>query len=193
MNREQVKHLALACGFKLKPQQDGTQDLNEYVYIFAERLLAAGAKTVQVGIPAAMCSLSDAIHLASLDVPCPDDIARAVGLLKSARNDLGALHEAKVVEVSNIIGDIDALLASAPQVSDTTPSKEHDPVNHPSHYTSHPSGVEAITITRHMTSNIGNAMKYLWRNGLKDGNPAVQDLKKAVFYIQDEIERLQGK
>lgn len=68
----------------------------------------------------------------------------------------------------------------------------HDPVNHPSHYTSHPSGVEAIEITRHMGFNLGNAMKYLWRNGLKDGQPAVQDLEKAVWYIQDEIKRLKS-
>ena len=66
------------------------------------------------------------------------------------------------------------------------------PVNHPSHYTSHPSGVECITITRHMTFNIGNAIKYLWRNGLKDGAPTVQDLEKAVWYINDEIKRLKG-
>lgn len=69
--------------------------------------------------------------------------------------------------------------------------KDHDPVNHPSHYTSHPSGVECITITRHMTANIAAAMKYLWRNGLKDGVPATQDLEKAVFYIKDEIKRIE--
>lgn len=68
---------------------------------------------------------------------------------------------------------------------------KHDPVNHPSHYTSHPSGIECIEITRHMGFNLGNALKYLWRNGLKDGQPAVQDLKKAVWYIQDEIKRLE--
>ena len=72
----------------------------------------------------------------------------------------------------------------------TNPPPVHDPVNHPSHYTSHPSGVETIEITRHMGFNLGNAMKYLWRNGLKDGHPAVQDLEKAVWYIQDEIKRI---
>ena len=39
MNREQVKQIALECGFKLKVQPDGTQDLNPYVYVFAERLI----------------------------------------------------------------------------------------------------------------------------------------------------------
>jgi hypothetical protein len=63
----------------------------------------------------------------------------------------------------------------------------HDPVNHPKHYTNHPSGVECITITRHMGFNLGNAMKYIWRADLKDN--AIQDLEKAAFYIKDEIER----
>jgi hypothetical protein len=66
-----------------------------------------------------------------------------------------------------------------------------DMVNHPPHYTSHPSGVECITITEHMTFNIGNAIKYLWRNGLKDAKVHnLEDLKKAHWYIEREIERL---
>lgn len=68
--------------------------------------------------------------------------------------------------------------------------KEHDRVNHPSHYTSHPSGVECLTVARHMGFNLGNAMKYIWRAGLKGS--AVEDLKKARFYLDDEITRLEG-
>lgn len=68
---------------------------------------------------------------------------------------------------------------------------KHDPVNHPKHYTSHPSGVECITITRHMSFNIGNAIKYLWRAGMKDSE--VQDLEKAVWYIKDEIKRIENE
>jgi hypothetical protein len=60
-------------------------------------------------------------------------------------------------------------------------------VHHPKHYTSHPSGIECIQITRHMGFNLGNAIKYIWRADLK-GN-LVEDLKKAVWYIQDEIAR----
>ena len=71
-------------------------------------------------------------------------------------------------------------------------SDTHDPVNHPSHYTSDPSGVECITITRHRNFNVGNAIKYLWRAGLKDEEKTVEDLRKAIFYINDEINRLQG-
>jgi hypothetical protein len=69
---------------------------------------------------------------------------------------------------------------------------ENDLVKHPKHYTSHPSGVEAIEVTRHMNFNLGNAMKYLWRAGLKDPSKTIEDLQKAVFYIQDEIKRLEG-
>lgn len=68
---------------------------------------------------------------------------------------------------------------------------EHDAVNHPKHYTSHPSGVECIDIVEHMTFNCGNAVKYLWRAGLKDATPQLQDLQKAAWYINREIERLQ--
>lgn len=71
--------------------------------------------------------------------------------------------------------------------------QKHDPVNHPKHYTSDPSGVECIEITRHRNFNIGNAFKYLWRAGLKDGNSDIDDLKKAIWYIQDEIKRLEGE
>lgn len=59
------------------------------------------------------------------------------------------------------------------------------PVNHPSHYTNHPSGVECITITEHMGFCLGNAVKYIWRADLK--NDAIEDLKKARFYVDREI------
>lgn len=67
-----------------------------------------------------------------------------------------------------------------------------DQVNHPVHYTSDPSGVECIQVTRHRNFNIGNAIKYLWRAGLKDSQAHVQDLRKAIFYIEDEIRRLEN-
>lgn len=67
---------------------------------------------------------------------------------------------------------------------------DDDPVAHPKHYTQHPSGVECIEITRHMNFNIGNAVKYLWRAGLKGPDPIV-DLQKAQWYIVDEIKRLE--
>ena len=62
-----------------------------------------------------------------------------------------------------------------------------DQINHPKHYTVHPSGIECIQITRHMGFNLGNAIKYIWRCDLK--KDAIEDLKKAIWYIQDEINR----
>ena len=64
-----------------------------------------------------------------------------------------------------------------------------DPVNHPVHYTDHPSGIECIQITEHMNFNLGNAIKYVWRAGLK--GKRLEDLKKAVWYINREIARLE--
>lgn len=62
-----------------------------------------------------------------------------------------------------------------------------DPVNHPTHYTSHPSGVEVIAITEHMGFCLGNAIKYILRADLK-GNP-IEDLQKAQWYLDREIAR----
>ena len=66
--------------------------------------------------------------------------------------------------------------------------QKHDPVNHPKHYNAHPSGVECITVAEHMNFNVGNAIKYLWRSDHKNG---LEDLKKARWYIDREIERVE--
>lgn len=60
----------------------------------------------------------------------------------------------------------------------------------PKHYQSHPSGTECITITEHFNFCLGNAIKYIWRAGLK--GDAVEDLKKARWYIEREIARIEG-
>lgn len=64
-----------------------------------------------------------------------------------------------------------------------------DAIN-PPHYQAHPSGVECITVTEHMNFCLGNAIKYIWRAGLK-GN-AVEDLQKARWYLDREIERIEA-
>lgn len=61
-------------------------------------------------------------------------------------------------------------------------------VDHPKHYNSHPSGVECIEIVRHENFNCGSAIKYIWRRGDK-GNE-IEDLEKAIWYLQDEVKRL---
>jgi hypothetical protein len=80
-----------------------------------------------------------------------------------------------------------------------TSKNKNDQINHPKHYTSDPSGIECIDITRHRNFNIGNAIKYLWRAGLKEDkdrkliDKQVEDLNKAVWYLVDEIHRLGGR
>ena len=61
-----------------------------------------------------------------------------------------------------------------------------DPVNHPKHYNSHPSGVEAIELCRLLPFSIGSAVKYLMRAGLKDPSKKKEDLKKAAWYLNDQ-------
>lgn len=78
---------------------------------------------------------------------------------------------------------------------------KQDRVEHPSHYTwlKDLCGIEVIDITRHMNFNLGNVIKYILRaghkseEGLSDKQKHIEDLKKALFYIKDEIKRLEEK
>ena len=73
-----------------------------------------------------------------------------------------------------------------------------DNVNHPQHYSwlKDLCGIEVIDITRHMDFCLGNAAKYILRAGhkkdasLTDTEKQIEDLKKAIWYIQDEIKRI---
>ena len=65
-----------------------------------------------------------------------------------------------------------------------------DPIN-PDHYRSHPSGVECVTVTEHMTFCLGNAVKYIWRAGEKGDR--LEDLRKARWYVDREIARLEAQ
>lgn len=76
-----------------------------------------------------------------------------------------------------------------PSIKKVWIKKMNDMVNHPPHYTSHPSGIETIDITEHMNFCLGNAIKYIMRSELK--GKQIEDLKKAVWYINREIDRLQ--
>jgi len=73
----------------------------------------------------------------------------------------------------------------------------YDEVKKPKHYNSHPSGVECITIAQHMTFCAGNALKYIWRAGLKTADSEIprekhlEDLRKAVQYLKFEINRIE--
>lgn len=64
-------------------------------------------------------------------------------------------------------------------------------INRPAHYTSHQSGIECIDIAQHHDFLIGNAIKYLWRAGIKSTDTEVEDLKKAIWYIERKIKMLE--
>lgn len=67
-----------------------------------------------------------------------------------------------------------------------------DPIHHPKHYT-HYKGLEVIQLTEQMNFNKGNAVKYVARAGLKNPDTEVEDLEKAKWYIQREIDRIKGE
>ena len=62
-----------------------------------------------------------------------------------------------------------------------------DNINHPAHYTAHPSGVECITITEGFSFNLGNVIKYIWR--AEEKGALIADLQKAEWYLRREINR----
>jgi hypothetical protein len=80
---------------------------------------------------------------------------------------------------------------NTPMIVIPSPEVPNDPVNHPNHYTSHASGIEVIEITEHLNFCLGNAVKYILRAELK--GKQIEDLKKAAWYINREIERLEKK
>lgn len=73
----------------------------------------------------------------------------------------------------------------------TTKHQQNDSVNHPIHYNVHPSGVECIDVVEHMSFNLGNVVKYLWRE--REKNYPIEDLHKALFYLQREIAKRQDE
>lgn len=77
---------------------------------------------------------------------------------------------------------------NAAQLKDPNPNI-YDNVTKPKHYNVHPSGVECIQITEHMNFTLGNAIKYIWRADLKNG---VEDLKKAIWYLEREVQKRQS-
>lgn len=70
--------------------------------------------------------------------------------------------------------------------------EDFDAVNHPGHYNQHPAEIECIDVIEHLNFNLGSAIKYLWRAGLKPGADHTEDLEKAVWYIKREIQRIEA-
>lgn len=79
---------------------------------------------------------------------------------------------------------------ATPDVSAPAEDQEHDEINHPSHYTWLPNGLEVIDITENMNFNLGNVVKYVLRADHKH-DESLTDLRKAAWYITREIQRLE--
>jgi Protein of unknwon function (DUF3310) len=135
-------------------------------------------------------------QLAAFDRVVVEGIAWAMKALREGNDPLliwtGIAERTRRVVVTEergpyeLSGVLAAAFVRAAQTEIEWEAMDHDPVNHPRHYTSHPSGIECIQITEHMSFTLGNALKYIWRADLKNG---VEDLEKARFYLNREIVR----
>lgn len=89
--------------------------------------------------------------------------------------------------------------AGQPHEEPVDADPECNSVNHPAHYNMHPSGVECIDVIKHYNFQIGNAMKYLWRQGLKSEvgmdtvEKQIEDCEKAIWYIQSFVTDLKDE
>lgn len=121
------------------------------------------------------------------DCQCPWFIPDLVGELiisNPAENEGGAPVKSPPEQNDDLNGlRVDDLLP---------PITVDDPVNHPSHYTGG-KGPEVIETTRWMSFNRGNAVKYICRAGKKDPDKEIEDLEKAIWYLNDELKILRGE
>lgn len=113
--------------------------------------------------------------------PVPMDLFEELTDLKKDRV-LGLVHGVDYRLERGPTGQVEVFFLPAVQAQDN--------VNHPSHYT-HYRGLEVIDLTEQMNFNRGNAVKYVCRAGHKVGGHEIEDLKKAVWYLQREIKRLE--
>lgn len=196
MDKQAVKEIALACGFKLNRQPDGTMDLYPYVYELADQLLSRVRHGQQMVNLTKAATLSDALHLIQSGVRYKHDkdLEHGLELLRSTRDELCAVpkyHDdvelvgTKQVEI-NITGvhsvpyyplDGEEQVTVIGKVNKD--ELDNDPIN-PNHYKTD-SGVQAIDIAELFPYSLGNAIKYAWRAGKKDN--LKQDLEKCEWYL----------
>ena len=73
------------------------------------------------------------------------------------------------------------------------PMESNDSVNHPSHYNKGKIEVWDFISDWKLNFDRGNAIKYICRAGSKDPEKEIQDLEKAIEYINHEIKMLKGE
>ena len=123
-------------------------------------------------------------HIKVIDISIPDKKCEIVSFFKP--------------EFESRVDIVDLAMYSIFSDFKETPINKTEQVSHPSHYAwlKDLCGVEPLDICRHLDFNTGNAIKYLLRKDKVDGNKTktekrIEDLHKAVFYIQDEIKLLE--
>jgi hypothetical protein len=114
--------------------------------------------------------------MASISQQSPETAARVQSLLRAAQSQLHKIQPEQPAQPDQPVHEEPA---------------QYEYVNHPKHYNAHPSGVECIDIIEHMSFNLGTAVKYCWRQGLKPEQASIQDLRKAIWYINREIELIE--
>jgi len=133
------------------------------------------------------------------------DFEHAEGHIYGIVDDAGLIHYFNEEDVQKYFTDKDVpneiTYFSNAGTSACASSNISDNVNHPSHYTwlKDLCGVEPIDICKHLDFDLGNALKYILRAGHKkdssmtDNEKTIEDLKKAIFYINDKIEMLENE
>lgn len=69
----------------------------------------------------------------------------------------------------------------------------NDPVNNPAHYTDGKIEVIDFIEDKQLGFHLGNTVKYVSRAGKKDPDKKIQDLEKAKWYLEREINRLKSQ
>jgi hypothetical protein len=109
------------------------------------------------------------------------------------RNCLDCAIKKLCDEVSGDFDDCEEVCKEAYEIIKNLLDVSNDPVNHPSHYTKGKIEVADFIADQKLNFDRGNAVKYVCRAGSKDPEKEIQDLEKAVWYINHEIKMLKGE
>jgi len=108
------------------------------------------------------------------------------------RNNKGSQPDGATYRITDCLGGEEPF-SSSPSVQPSgrrAGDGEEKAVVHPSHYNQVP-GIECMDVVKHFDFCTGNAIKYLWRAGAKDPSKTIEDLQKAVYYINTLIKDLE--
>lgn len=108
----------------------------------------------------------------------------------------GAYYAAELVEAANVAGGATKVVVDIPGDYESVETEEFvkpapDAIN-PAHYQGFSNGAQVVDITEHLSFCAGNAIKYLARAGKKDPAKHVEDLEKAAWFVQREIQRVKA-